>query len=205
LSPRSRLTKAAGGTKARSKRSRGVTRLRRGSCGKTFSNTSRNSSCFLPGIINPASRRSMKLFDVVFTSSPSPLRSLRRNGEDLAERLRTEWPGILAWAIAGCLEWQEHGLAPPEAVTAATGSYLEAEDVIAAWIDERCQRRPNAWERSSVLFASWKDWADKAGEAAGTMKRFVQCLENRGFRWRRQATGRGFEGLALLPPVRGGQ
>jgi putative DNA primase/helicase len=123
----------------------------------------------------------------------------------LAERLRAEWTGILAWAIAGCLEWQEHGLAPPEAVTAATGFYLEAEDAIAAWIDERCQRRPDAWESSTALFDSWKDWAGKAGEAAGTMKRFVQSLEDREFKPHRLPTGRGFDGLALLPSAKGGQ
>ena len=83
-------------------------------------------------------------------------------------------------------------------MTAATGSYLEAEDAISAWIDEECERRSDAWESSSVLFASWKNWADKAGEPTGSMKRFVQCLENRGFKWRRQAAGRGFDWLALL-------
>jgi putative DNA primase/helicase len=154
-----------------------------------------------PGLqsVDEAIRRRIHL--IPFTVIIPP----KERDEDLAERLRTEWPGILAWAIAGCLEWQQQGLAPPEAVTAATGSYLEAEDLIAAWIDEKCQRRPDAWESSSMLFASWKDWANKAGEPAGSMKRFVQCLENRGFKWRRQATGRGFEGLALLPSVKGGQ
>ena len=100
-----------------------------------------------PGLqsVDEAIRRRVHLIPFTVTIPPE------ERDEDLAERLRTEWPGILAWAIAGCLEWQKHGLAPPEAVTAATGSYLEAEDAIAAWIDERCQRRPDAvgeFERS---------------------------------------------------------
>jgi putative DNA primase/helicase len=28
----------------------------------------------------------------------------------LREKLKAEWPGILAWMIKGCLEWQEHGV-----------------------------------------------------------------------------------------------
>ena len=154
-----------------------------------------------PGLqsVDEAIRRRLHLIPFTVTISPE------ERDEALAERLRTEWPGILAWAIAGCLEWQEHGLAPPETVTAATGSYLEAEDAILAWIDEGCERRSDAWESSSVLFASWKNWADKAGEPAGSMKRFVQCLENRGFKWRRQAVGRGFDGLALLPSGKAGR
>jgi putative DNA primase/helicase len=26
---------------------------------------------------------------------------------DLPEKLKAEWPGILVWAIAGCIDWQE--------------------------------------------------------------------------------------------------
>jgi len=154
-----------------------------------------------PGLqsVDEAIRRRIHLIPFNVTIPPE------ERDETLAERLRAEWPGILAWAITGCLEWRENGLAPPEAVTAATGSYFEAEDAISAWIDERCLRRSDAWESSSKLFASWKDWADKAGEPAGSMKRFVQCLENRGFKWRRQATGRGFDGLALLLPGEAGR
>jgi putative DNA primase/helicase len=117
-----------------------------------------------PGLqsVDEAIRRRINLIPFTATIPPA------ERDEELAERLRAEWPGILAWAIAGCLDWQGHGLAPPEAVTGATTSYLEAEDAIATWIDEKCQRRPDAWESSSMLFASWKDWADKAGEPAGT-------------------------------------
>jgi len=41
-----------------------------------------------------------------------------RDGE-LADKLKTEWPGILAWMVKGCLEWQTGGLRPPQAVLAA--------------------------------------------------------------------------------------
>jgi phage/plasmid-associated DNA primase len=55
----------------------------------------------------------------------------------LAEKLKTEWPGILAWMIAGCLLWQEEGrLNPPQAVITATDDYLESEDAMATWIAE---------------------------------------------------------------------
>ena len=63
--------------------------------------------------------------------------------KDFAKRhLHAEWPGILAWAIAGCLDWQERGLAPPKAVTGATYAYLEAEDTIGIWLEEACAPRP---------------------------------------------------------------
>ena len=35
----------------------------------------------------------------------------------LSEKLRAEWPGILAWMIEGCIEWKREGLAVPTAVS----------------------------------------------------------------------------------------
>ena len=118
---------------------------------------------------------------------------------ELGQKLKAEWPGILDWMINGALNWQEQGLCPPEAVTAATKAYLEAEDALSAWLDECCDRdSPSAWETTSSLFGSWKGWAEKAGEHPGTMKRFVQNLEARGLTWERRMIGRGFLGVRLV-------
>lgn len=40
---------------------------------------------------------------------------------NLSAKLQAELPGIMAWMIAGCLEWQRIGLAPPAVVTDAIG------------------------------------------------------------------------------------
>lgn len=117
----------------------------------------------------------------------------------LLEKLRDEWPGILAWAIAGCLAWQSEGLKAPTSVTQATDSYLEAEDAISQWIADCCQVSRTHSDTSANLFASWTKWAIGAGETAGSQKRFAQLLEAHGFTARRQAgTGRaGFVGLSV--------
>ena len=81
--------------------------------------------------------------------------------------------------IEGCLQWQQHGLAPPTVVTAATAAYLEAEDAIAAWIADCCEIDPNHWERRNDLFASWSAWTQKTGEYTGSQKRFLERLETR--------------------------
>lgn len=97
---------------------------------------------------------------------------------------------------AACRQWRRQ---PPDAVRAATAAYLEYEDAVAAWMEECCEADPQAWARSSDLFASWKPWADKAGEFVGSTKRFVQSLEGRGFQPKKTRTGRGFEGIKLIP------
>ena len=116
----------------------------------------------------------------------------------LTERLKQEWPGILQWMIDGTIAWQEQGLCPPDVVTSATKAYLEAEDALSAWLDECCDRTDaSAWEKTSSLFASWRTWAERAGEHPGSMKRFVQNLETRGLPAERKRDGRGFRGVKL--------
>jgi putative DNA primase/helicase len=120
---------------------------------------------------------------------------------ELTDKLRAEWSGILQWAIKGCLEWQRIGLAPPTAVRQATEAYLASEDAIAQWIDEGCACDRIYTERSATLFASWKDWAEAAGEFVGSQKRFAQALEDRGFeRFHDSRTRQAmFRGIALRP------
>ncbi|HEY1856395.1 phage/plasmid primase, P4 family [Acidocella sp.] len=100
---------------------------------------------------------------------------------ELPEKLKEEWPGILKWAIAGCLDWQANGLNPPSCVTAATNEYFEAEDAFGQWFAECCVETKSVVTASSTLFKSWTTWAEQAGEHAGSQKRFSQSLIARGF------------------------
>lgn len=148
-----------------------------------------------PGLrsVDEAIRRRMNLipFTVQITAE--------ERDPKLGEKLREEWPAILAWAIRGCLEWQKTGLNPPAAVRDATDSYLKGEDAMGLWIEERCVQKDEDWISGSALFADWKYWAERAGQFVGTQKRFKQALEARGFFPKREAgTGqRGFTGICL--------
>ena len=119
--------------------------------------------------------------------------------ERLADKLKTEWGGILQWAIEGCLEWQRVGLEPPDAVRKATDEYLEAEDAIASWIADCCTTDADDDDMVAALFGSWKTWAEKTGEPVRTMKAFSQKLEDRGLRRTREGgTGkRKFAGIRV--------
>jgi putative DNA primase/helicase len=118
---------------------------------------------------------------------------------ELTKKLKAEWPGILAWIIQGCVEWQKTGLRPPAAVREATDAYLESEDAIAAWLEERCERDPNAWESSTTIFASWSAWAAAAGEYVGSQKQLTQKLEKRGgFVGKRTNKSQGMSGMSGL-------
>jgi putative DNA primase/helicase len=119
--------------------------------------------------------------------------------QDLPDKLRGEWRGILQWMIDGCLAWQRDRLNPPAIVREATDAYLGEEDAIARWIEDRCAIDPIYFARVAELFADWRLWAEAAGEYAGSQKRFSQSLSGRGFESIREGgTGKsGFRGIAL--------
>jgi putative DNA primase/helicase len=116
---------------------------------------------------------------------------------DLTEKLKAEWPGILAWAIEGCLAWQRDGLAPPAAVTSATDEYLGGEDSLGVWLQERCKPIGYGGTESSRLYADWRRWAIAGGEEPGSQKRFSQGLEAKGYRKDPKARHATFEGIGL--------
>src|SRR5262249_40839607 len=75
----------------------------------------------------------------------------------LKERLRAEYPGILAWAIEGCLEWQRNGLVIPADVVAATEGYLREMDDYQIFIDDCLSLEDKAVLTSSAkLYAAWQ-------------------------------------------------
>lgn len=140
--------------------------------------------------VDPAMKRRLQLipFEVRI---PNP-------DKDLADKLVAEWPGIFAWMIEGCLEWQRIGLAPPDAVLIATNEYFEDEDALGRWLHERCEIKADAYSTTADLFASWKAWATEAGEEVGSDKRLSQALKKRGFKgdWKHPRTRqKGFRGI----------
>ena len=141
--------------------------------------------------IGVAMRRRVNMIPFVVTIPPD------ERDPQLAKKLKAEWPGILQWMIDGCLDWQERGLAPPEAVTKATEAYFAGEDGYADWIADRCDVMAGWWSRSPELFASWKDYAEKAGLHAGDTKRFREEMERLGYPLKHTKTGNCYAGLRI--------
>ena len=116
---------------------------------------------------------------------------------DLEGKLRGEWPAILRWMIAGCLDWQAHGLTRPDTVRAATAAYFGAQDIVGQFLDDACARSASARVPAGALFAAWTAWAKAAGEAPGTQRAFADALERRGIVRERSRSTRCYVGLTL--------
>jgi putative DNA primase/helicase len=96
----------------------------------------------------------------------------------LPDKLKEEAPGILRWAIDGCLEWQAKKLSPPDVIIKATNEYLEAEDTKMTWFQETFiidKSSPGLFTQE--MFESWKLYADRRGEFAGTAKALSTWLD----------------------------
>jgi putative DNA primase/helicase len=117
--------------------------------------------------------------------------------KELPDKLRAEWPGILAWMIKGCLAWQREGLNAPAIVCDATEAYLDQEDVIAQWIEECCVTGKSQWGIGAKLWQSWKAWADANNEQPGTRKAFAETMAAHGYTKDKRQGVRGYAGIAL--------
>ena len=120
--------------------------------------------------------------------------------DQLENKLRQEWPAILAWAIDGARDWNEYGLTLPEVVARETEEYFAGQDQIQGWLTECCLAGPNHRDQSSVIFNSWKAWAKDKGalEEAPSMKRLTALLKDRRLvRARHERTGTILWGIAV--------
>jgi putative DNA primase/helicase len=102
--------------------------------------------------------------------------------KELSEKLRAELPGILNWALEGCLLWQDTGLELPVEVEAATQDYREEMDVLGDWLRECCIVAPGASALARDLYQSYTKWAEDNGEKQPLSQRaFGGNLKQRGF------------------------
>jgi putative DNA primase/helicase len=99
----------------------------------------------------------------------------------MPEKLLAEGPGILAWCVRGCLDWQAQGLESPQCILDATGEYRGEQDVIGAFIAERAITGPATRCKASELYASYKAWAEANREQIVSQTEFGREMDRRGF------------------------
>ncbi len=122
--------------------------------------------------------------------------------KDLPEKLRAEWPGIMAWAVRGCLKWQEEGgLGFPDKVKTATEDYRQEMDVLADFFEERCDLGRDKQVPSVNLYWAYTAWCHEGGSVPLARNIFGERLRARGFTDARPSTDgkqiRVWKGLAL--------
>lgn len=89
----------------------------------------------------------------------------------LPDKLRSELPGILAWAVRGCKAWLDNGLGDPPEISSAGALWREHDDPLKEFLEDCCDvDDPETTEenRSYVtvtdLGAAYEWWAKKNRE-----------------------------------------
>ena len=118
----------------------------------------------------------------------------------LADKLRAEMPGILAWAVRGAIAWRERGLRPPTAVTAATDTYRTESDPLADFLASRCSTGEGVQVGANEAYLTYRAWA----VAQGLGERDVLSVTSFGrrmgdrFKKRHSNTGNVYQGVGLV-------
>jgi len=115
----------------------------------------------------------------------------------LIDKLRDELPGILNWAIAGCLAWLKGGLQPPKSVLTAKQQYRSDMDQVALFIEDCCVTDPKAEETFKALFSRFNVWCEENIGLSISARDFGQRLRQLGHAERRTGRARMRRGIRL--------
>ena len=107
--------------------------------------------------------------------------------------LKNELPGILAWAVQGCLLWQQEGLIAPPEIEQATEDYRSEMDSFSHFFDECCVVKEGARVSNKMLRARYDEWCKDNGEFALSQRPFSQKLIERGFSKKRAGGSGAYE------------
>jgi len=141
-------------------------------------------------------------FEVQFVDNPTGPNEKQRD-KNLSEKLKAEAPGILAWMVRGCLEWQEIGLDPPAIVEQATNQYRDEEDLLLQFIQDACITGPECQAGASELYAHYKTWMQDNGLKPMSGQKFGRKIGER-FHKEVGRSGRHYTGIGILANERDG-
>ena len=128
-------------------------------------------------VLNNVDEAARRRFNIIpFTHNPTT------PDQRLEDKLQAEHGLILGWMINGCRDWQEHGLQRPAIVVEATSEYFDEQDLFQQWLDECTEpKSERIGEPTARLYASWKKYAERAGDGAGSQKVFRDNMRGHGY------------------------
>ena len=97
---------------------------------------------------------------------------------ELGDKLKSEWPGILAWAIEGCALWRKAGLGTAARIEAETNRYFDESDHFGGWLESCCElcEPSEGYELATLLFTSWNKYLTRIHEPEENSTRFGRRL-----------------------------
>lgn len=134
-------------------------------------------------------------FEYSFVENPTG-QNERPIDYDLPEKLKSEYSGILAWAVRGCLKWQAEGLIPPDRVKMATEEYRTENDTVQQFISDCCLVSPGVRSRPQDLFKAYQTYCSDEGIEQDNQTSFFNHLKAR-YKREKNHSGRWYSGITL--------
>lgn len=121
----------------------------------------------------------------------------------LKDKLIEELPGILAWAVRGCIKWQtEGGLQDPKVVIEAINEYRSSMDVLKHYLDDQIELSADAKIGTTDLYKDYKQWCQDNGHRPFSQITFSNRLKDRGHENKHTKVGNVWLGICLkLLPI----
>ncbi|MGL4697102.1 phage/plasmid primase, P4 family [Enterococcus larvae] len=121
---------------------------------------------------------------------------MKKVDKNLVSKLRLELPGILNWAVEGCLMWQREGLTPPETIQKATMDYRKEMDVIGSFIEECCEVGSGLKIGATEVYKVYDKWAKEMNEHNFSQTQFGKKMADR-FEKKKSGGKMVYSGLAI--------
>jgi putative DNA primase/helicase len=136
--------------------------------------------------VDPAVKARLKLtpFEVNFDA-------LGKLDPELPGVLRQESAAVMRWLVDGARAYAAAGckLITPRVVTAATDDYVDENDLLQEWLNERCVVNKELNERGhyvvrerlQVLYSDYAEWKKERGESVDSIRGLREMLKKAGF------------------------
>ncbi len=157
-----------------------------------------------PTMRDPSDGLWRRLHHVNFDAKVPEDKKIKDYGQLLFEE---EASGILNWALDGLRDWLTiSSLGQPESVTRSTLEIKDEEDLVAQWLEEKCQVTNSEIDRvtNAALYVDFSMWCTLSGVTLSdrpTRVQFGRALGGKKFdRWIAKVDGvtqRGFAGIRL--------
>jgi P4 family phage/plasmid primase-like protien len=114
------------------------------------------------------------------------------------EEVKASGAAILNWALDGLDRLHERGrFTTPEKVRTATDEFKEDNDVVALFIEEKCDVGLEYWESSSLLYDEYKEWSIENGHKPHSSTSIAREWRRLGFEKKRHMNGVRWLGLKV--------
>jgi putative DNA primase/helicase len=108
-----------------------------------------------------------------------------------------ERAAVLAWIVAGAIDWHREGLGTCTAVELATAGYRGENDPLSEWIAVRCELSSDGQTSGRDLRDDYERYCRQGGEEACSAQEFARVLEAHGLTRKRTRAGVVWHGIGI--------